>query len=128
MTTQSPVAANTLPRRSWVEQIMGMPISVLCRGADAAKTAAETATQTFEKGQIGGDLPQVSASADGLTLVEALRELGFAASNKEARRKLDEGAVRIDGAVIRDPQYRIQPADTDVPVSLGSKKHGLVTR
>ncbi|PQM27016.1 tyrosine--tRNA ligase [Sphingopyxis lindanitolerans] len=110
------------------KKILANEATALCRGADAAKTAAETATQTFEKGQIGGDLPQANAGADGITIVDALRELGFAASNKEARRKLDEGAVRIDGAVIRDPQYRIQPVDTDVPVSLGSKKHGLVTR
>jgi tyrosyl-tRNA synthetase len=36
--------------------------------------------------------------------------------------------VKVDGVVIRDPQHRIQPAGADVPVSLGAKKHGLVTR
>ena len=39
-----------------------------------------------------------------------------------------EGAVKVDGVVIRDPQHLIQPANGDVPISLGSKKHGLVTR
>jgi len=110
------------------KKILANEATALCRGADAAKAAAETAAQTFEKGQIGGDLPQVAAPAGGINIVDALRELGFAASNKEARRKLDEGAVKVDGVVIRNPQYRILGADDPVPLSLGAKKHGLVTR
>lgn len=98
----------------------------MCRGDDAAQIAAATAEQTFERGRAGGDLPRVSASADGITIVDALRELGFVASNKEARRKIEEGAVRIDGTVIGDPHHRIMPGDNPVPLSLGSKKHGLV--
>ncbi len=110
------------------KKILANEATALCRGAEAAATAAETATQTFEKGQIGGDLPTVSMPAEGMMIVDALRELGFAASNKEARRKLEEGAVKVDGVVIRDPQHLIGPAAGDVPVSLGSKKHGLVKR
>ncbi len=110
------------------KKILANEATALCRGADAAKVAAETAAQTFEKGQIGGDLPQVAAPAGGINIVDALRELGFVASNKEARRKLDEGAVKVDGVVIRNPQYRILGADDPVPLSLGAKKHGLVTR
>ena len=87
-----------------------------------------TAAQTFEKGQIGCYLPQSVVTAEGISVVDALRALGFAASNKEARRKLDEGAVKVDGVVIRDPQHRILPAADPVPLSLGAKKHGLVTR
>ena len=110
------------------KKILANEATAMCRGAEAARTAVETATQTFEKGQIGGDLPHAVAPAEGISVVDALRELGFAASNKEARRKLDEGAVKIGGEVIRDPQHRIQPGAEPVPLSLGSKKHGLVTR
>ena len=109
------------------KKVLADAATAMCRGEDAAEVAAETATQTFEKGQIGGDLPQVAATADGIRILDALRELGFAASNKEARRKLDEGAVKVDGVVIRDAQHLIQPAGAPVPVSLGAKKHGLVT-
>ncbi|ABF53362.1 tyrosyl-tRNA synthetase [Sphingopyxis alaskensis RB2256] len=110
------------------KKILANEATAMCRGVDAASTAAETATQTFEKGRIGGDLPHVAAPADGIGIVDALRELGFAASNKEARRKLEEGAVRVDGSVVRDPSYRIVPAGGDIAISLGAKKHGLVTR
>jgi len=110
------------------KKILANEATAMCRGAEAARTATETAAQTFEKGHIGGDLPQVAAPAEGLRILDALRELGFAASNKEARRKLDEGAVKVDGAVIRDPHHLIRPAAEPVPVSLGAKRHGLVTR
>jgi tyrosyl-tRNA synthetase len=110
------------------KKILANEATALCRGADAARTAAETAAQTFEKGHIGGDLPRVAAPAEGIGILNALRDLGFAASNKEARRKLEEGAVKIDGAVIRDPHHLIVPGEAEIPVSLGSKKHGLVTR
>ena len=110
------------------KKILANEATAMCRGEEAAKAASDTAAQTFEKGQIGGDLPQTVAPAEGISVVDALRELGFAGSNKEARRKLDEGAVKVDGAVVRDPQHRIQPGADPVPLSLGSKKHGLVTR
>jgi tyrosyl-tRNA synthetase len=108
------------------KKILADEVTRLCRGEDAAAAAAATATQTFEQGRIGGDLPQVAAGADGISIVDALRELGFVASNKEARRKLDEGAVKVAGDVVRDPHFRISPSADPVPVSLGSKRHGLI--
>jgi tyrosyl-tRNA synthetase len=110
------------------KKVLANEATALCRGEDAARAASDPAAQTFEKGQIGGDLPQAVAPAEGISVVDALRELGFAASNKEARRKLDEGAVKIDGVVIRDPHHRILPGTNPVPLSLGAKKHGLVIR
>lgn len=110
------------------KKILADAATTMCRGAGAARAAAETATQTFEKGQIGGDLPQFSAPAEGITILAALRELGFAASNKEARRKMDEGAVKVDGMVVRDPHHLILPTADPIAVSLGAKKHGLVMR
>jgi len=63
-----------------------------------------------------------------MTVIEALTGLGFAASNKEARRKIDEGAVRIDGERISDPRHPIGPLSDDqaLQISLGAKKHGRI--
>jgi tyrosyl-tRNA synthetase len=110
------------------KKVLADAVTTLCRGADAAASAGATATQTFEQGRIGGDLPTVAAGTDGITIIDALRELGFVASNKEARRKLDEGAVKADGAVVRDPTMRLIPQESPMSVSLGSKRHGLITR
>ena len=110
------------------KKVLADAVTTLCRGAEAAESAASTAVQLFEQGHAGGDLPTIVAGDDGMTIVDVLRELGFAASNKEARRKLDEGAVKVDGVVVRDPATRVTPIETAVPVSLGTKRHGLVSR
>ncbi|HCJ82515.1 MAG TPA: tyrosine--tRNA ligase, partial [Erythrobacter sp.] len=39
-----------------------------------------------------------------------LTELGFTASNGEAKRKLAEGAVKLDGAVITEPGHLVTVA------------------
>ena len=95
--------------------------TAMAHGADAARAAADTAAATFSGGA-GADLPTV-ALADAPNVVAALVALGFASSNKEARRKLAEGAVRVDGAAVSDPALGLEAGQK---LSLGAKKHGLV--
>jgi tyrosyl-tRNA synthetase len=52
--------------------------------------------------------------------------LGFVASNGEARRKIAEGAVRVDGEAVREPTTSIDVA-SPVRLSLGKKRHGMLT-
>ena len=105
------------------KKILANLATAMCRGADAAKLAEDTARQTFEQGAAGGDLPTVTLSGDGLTIIHAITGLGFATSNKEVRRKLDEGAIRLNGEVVKDPTLMLSVGDK---VSFGAKKHGLV--
>jgi tyrosyl-tRNA synthetase len=58
-------------------------------------------------------------------LVALLRELGFAASGNEARRKVQEGAVRVGGMVVSDPAMLVSVTVEPVPIQLGAKRHGL---
>ena len=51
--------------------------------------------------------------------------LGFVASNGEARRKIGEGAVRVDGEPVREATARIAVA-APVRLSLGKKRHGML--
>ncbi len=54
--------------------------------------------------------------------------MGFAASNGEARRKIGEGAVRLNDLAITDPGFEIVLEDVAVKISLGKKRHGILTR
>ncbi|MEO7277993.1 MAG: S4 domain-containing protein, partial [Sphingomicrobium sp.] len=54
--------------------------------------------------------------------------LGFCASNGEAKRKIAEGAVRVDDAVVTDPNLTIVVDGEPRKLSLGKKRHGLLTR
>jgi tyrosyl-tRNA synthetase len=72
-------------------------------------------------------LPTVSCG-EALTIVQALTALGFAGSNKEARRKVDEGAVRVDDQPVSDPALLLTVGQQPLKISLGRKKHGLIVR
>jgi tyrosyl-tRNA synthetase len=105
------------------KKILADAATAMAHGSDAAQLAAETARKTFEEGASDVNLPTVSLGAEGLTVVQANVALGFAPSNKEARRKLAEGAIRVNGAVVSDPALALSAGDK---VSFGAKKHGLV--
>jgi tyrosyl-tRNA synthetase len=97
----------------------------LCRGADAAALAAETARKTFEEGASGGDLPSVDASGE-ISVIDALVALNFVASKKEARRRIQGGGARVDGDAVTDEEAVITAQAAPVKISAGKKKHGLI--
>jgi tyrosyl-tRNA synthetase len=97
----------------------------LCRGADAAALAAETARKTFEEGASGGDLPSVYASGE-ISVIDALVALNFVASKKEARRMIQGGGARVDGDAVTDEEAVITAQAATVKISAGKKKHGLI--
>ena len=96
--------------------------TAMLHGDEAARTAQETAKATFEGGA-GEDLPTLSVG-DGVNIAHALTQLGFTPSNKEAKRKIAEGAVRLNDEVVSDAGLVV----TKGKLSLGRKKHGLLVR
>jgi tyrosyl-tRNA synthetase len=102
--------------------------TALVHGDDAARDAAETARRTFEEGAAGGDLPTLRVDGGSIPIVQALTVMGFAASNGEARRKIGEGAVRLNDLAITDPSFEIVLEDVPVKISLGKKRHGILIR
>jgi tyrosyl-tRNA synthetase len=105
------------------KKILADAATEMAHGVEAAGIAAETARKTFEQGASDTNLPTVSLGTEGLTIVQANVALGFAASKKEARRKLAEGAIRVNGAIVSDPALPLGPGDK---ISFGAKKHGLI--
>jgi tyrosyl-tRNA synthetase len=108
------------------KKILAHEVTSLCRGSAAAESAAATARSTFEQGLVAGDLPKVTIGSAGVPITAILRDLGFVASNNEARRKLQEGAVRVNGQVVTDPASVVTAGKDPVPVQLGAKRHGLI--
>ena len=60
------------------------------------------------------DLPVkvIQVEAAGLRVGNLLKEAGLAASTSEANRKIDEGAVRIDGAKVTDRALTSSPGSS----------------
>ncbi|MGT2513071.1 tyrosine--tRNA ligase [Sphingomonas panni] len=107
------------------KKILANEATAMCRGADAASQAAETARRTFEEGSAGDTLPTF-AVAGGITVVDALVALGLAASKGEARRLIKGGGARVDGEKVVD-EAQLIAVEAPVRVSAGKKHHGLLT-
>jgi tyrosyl-tRNA synthetase len=101
--------------------VLATEATAMLHGREAAEAAKETARATFVGGGSGEDLPTLSVG-DGVNIAHALTALGFTPSNKEAKRKIAEGAVRLDDEVVSDPQLVVAGGK----LSLGKKKHGLL--
>ncbi|HQS96863.1 MAG: tyrosine--tRNA ligase [Novosphingobium sp. 16-62-11] len=108
--------------------VLANEVTRLVRGDDAAKAAEATAAATFAGGGLGQDLPTLDVSDEGISIVDALVGLGFAASRGEAKRLVTGGGARIDGVAVTDEAYRITLSDKEIRVSSGKKKHGIVRR
>jgi tyrosyl-tRNA synthetase len=107
--------------------ILANAATAMCHGDEAAQAAAETARQIFEQGSAGGDLPTLAVKCGEIGIIEALIQIGFVTSKGEAKRKLAEGAVKADDVVISDPDFMLHFGSSPAKISLGKKKHGILT-
>ena len=105
--------------------VLANEVTALCRGKEAAAAAESTAQATFAAGGVGEDLPELELPSDGLSLIDALVGIGFAASKGEAKRLIAGGGARVDGTAITDEAHRI-PGGREVRISAGKKKHGVL--
>ena len=107
--------------------LLATEATAMLHGRDAAEAAAGTAKTTFGEGGLGADLPTLSIG-NGTSILAALTGLGFCASNGEAKRKIAEGAVRLNDVTVNDPALMIVGEDEPAKLSLGKKRHGLLIR
>ncbi|MBD9445398.1 tyrosine--tRNA ligase [Rhizobium sp. RHZ01] len=119
-----------------VKKILATEVTAILHGRVAAEQAAETARKTFEEGGLAENLPSVDVPAaeldGGIGLLSLIVRAGLAASNGEARRHVQGGAVRINDQAVSDERKIIGSeeitADGVIKLSLGKKKHILVRR
>jgi tyrosyl-tRNA synthetase len=107
--------------------VLATEATAMLHGREAAKVAGETARATFAEGGAGEDLPTLSLG-EGMNIAHALTAIGFTPSNKEAKRKIAEGAVRLDDVTVDDPGLTLTARDEPLKLSLGKKRHGLLVR
>ena len=107
--------------------VLATEATAMLHGREAADAAAQTAKTTFAEGGAGTDLPTLNIG-DGISILAALTGLGFCASNGEAKRKIAEGAVRLDDVTVNDPGLMLVGGDQPLKLSLGRKRHGLLVR
>ncbi|WP_341632607.1 tyrosine--tRNA ligase [Sphingomonas agri] len=105
--------------------VLATEATAMLHGRAAAAAAEQTARDTFVGGGAGDDLPTISLGA-GMNVAHALTALGFTPSNKEAKRKVAEGAVRLDDVTVSDPGLVLTAGERPLKLSLGRKRHALL--
>ena len=116
------------------KKVLATEITAMLHGRGAAEQAAETARKTFEEGSVSDDLPTVTVPQatleSGVGILALFVTAGLAASNGEARRHVQGGAVKVNDKPVSDERTQITTADIGgngaIKLSLGKKKHVLV--
>ncbi|WP_144223867.1 tyrosine--tRNA ligase [Mesorhizobium amorphae] len=116
------------------KKILATEVTAIVHGRAAAQEAAETARKTFEEGALADNLPSIEVPGaeleTGIGLLALLVRAGLAASNGEARRHVQGGAVRLNDEAMTDERRSVTVQDLSpekvVKLSLGKKKHILV--
>ena len=116
------------------KKVLANEATALLHGREAAEKAEETARTTFEEGGLSQSLPTVEVPAaalkDGIGILSLFVTAGLAASNSEARRHVQGGAVRLNDVVVKDDRRTVAEADLTAEgvtkLSLGRKRHVLV--
>jgi tyrosyl-tRNA synthetase len=107
--------------------VLANEVTKLVRGEEAACAAEATAAATFAGRGMGEDLPVLVVPSEGVRLGAALTDLGFTASNAEAKRKIAEGAVRLDDVPVTDAgNFVLVSPGADRKLSLGRKRHAIL--
>jgi len=107
--------------------VLADAVTSLVRGPEFARTARATAEATFAGGGMGEDLPVLEVGGEGVRVGAALTALGFTASGGEAKRKIAEGAVKLDDQLVTDAGQLIElSAGTEARLSLGRKRHAIL--
>ena len=116
------------------KKVLATEITALLHGRQAAEQAAETARKTFEEGVTADNLPTVEMPRaeleSGVGILALFVKAGLAASNGEARRHVQGGAVRLNDQPVSDDRRAVTLQDLSpegaLKLSLGKKKHVLV--
>jgi tyrosyl-tRNA synthetase len=116
------------------KKILATEVTAILHGRAAAEEAAETARKTFEEGALADNLPSIEVATSelesGIGLLALIVKAGLAASNGEARRHVQGGAVKINDQGVSDERMSIGAGEVTgdgvIKLSLGKKKHILV--
>ena len=91
----------------------------------AAADSAEQDFQNRSKGGIPDDIPEVRLSGAPLGIGALLKQAGLVPSTSEAMRMVEQGGVRLDGAVVADKGLKVEAGT--VVVQVGKRKFARVT-
>ena len=108
-----------------VKKALASTIVTEFHSADAAGAAQQEFERVFSTGHLPQEIPELSISPTGekMLLSKVLLEVELAASNSEARRLLQQGAVKVDGDAMREVKAEISTAGIEpILIQVGKRR------
>lgn len=101
-------------------------------GAEAAQEAEQHFITVFQKRALPDDIEEIQMSgelleAGPISIVKLLVSMGLQASNGEARRSIEQGAVKINETKIMNIHELLHPQDGDI-IQIGKRKFVKIKR
>ena len=108
------------------KRAMARAVVALYHGPEAATAAEERFDAVFKRGEVPTDVPEFALpDSDPVHLPVLLVAAGLAASTSAARRDIDAGAVRIDGAPVPRRGYDLGRAELAGRVLASGKRKAV---
>jgi tyrosyl-tRNA synthetase len=98
-------------------------------GAVAATEAEQEFSRVFSSRDLPTEVPELCVEATGETMLlsKLLVSAGLVSSNSEARRLMEQGAVKVDGEVLRDPKCELPTArEAPLLIHVGKRRFASV--
>ncbi len=119
------VASGELHPRAVKDELGRCVVDRFCGEGEGAKAAEEFA-RVFAQKELPADMPEVKLSAEEIGLIQLVVQVGFASSNGEARRLIQQGGVRLDDVQNKDIQAVISPVDGMI-LRVGKRKFARIS-
>ncbi len=121
---QAKVATGELHPRA-VKDELGRCVVDRFVGAGEGQKASDEFARIFSQNELPEDMPDIQLSTEGLGIIDLVVKAGFAPSNGEARRLIQQGGVRINDEQISDIKAVVMPADGMI-LKVGKRKFARI--
>lgn len=115
---------NENPKHLKVE--LGKLIVTLFHDAESAIFAENDFNEKFSNRKIPENVDVFYVTEESINIIDLLRKLNFIKSNREARNKISEGAVKVNGEKINDIYLDLN-CNTPFIIQLGKKQFAKIT-
>lgn len=112
------------------KKVLAFEVTKTVHGEEKAKHAEQQALDIFSGEGRTDDMPSLEVNsselAQGLPLLQVMTDAGLTKSNSEARRMVQQNAVRINDEVLNDVNYELSDKDlvnNEIIIRKGKKNH-----
>ncbi len=106
----------------YIKAELAKAVVVLYHSPSAAERANAEFDRIFREKQVPSEIREYQVPVSGMNIVDIIVNAGLLPSKSETRRKMQEGAVYLDGARITDPEQVFKPSTLPAVLKVGKRK------